>query len=419
MYSRGRTTGTKASWGLASIWFATALAIALTGALFLNPSERPNFSDFHVYWVAGTKAAQHLTVYDVQGHYQFKYSPFIASVWAIPTHLGSAYLWSRLHYVATGIGWYALIYAFARVIDRKRALPLWAATCAVFSVALRDELKLGQVNIWPFLLVVPAWFAGRRPAERRGFDAHGFWTGMAWGFAVQWKLYAVLLGPLWLFRRRPAVFGGAIASTLLTLGAAMAIAHGPAFALEENLRWFQSLTASSQELLISQYNVSILGVLGKAARVIGIPFGAWAYLIWIAVLALGLLALAWGEQAAAESSDPLRWFWPASFIWAAIAVVNPLVWPYWQLLTLPLFMLYFARGTEVSWRGEGPVFWIVVATFTLSNWLQNTSFVHYGGGLMGILALLAGAYHQQRNRTIEQRDEDLPSSPLSASSTSA
>jgi hypothetical protein len=137
------------------------------------------------------------------------------------------------------------------------------------------------------------------------------------------------------------------------------------------------------------------------------------------MLALAMLALAWGEQTASESNEPLRWFWPASFIWASIAVVNPLVWPYWQLLTLPLFMLYFARGTEVSWRGEGPVFWIVVAAFTLSNWLQNTSFVHYGGGLVGILALLAGAYYQQRNRSIEQRDEDLPSSPLSASSTSA
>lgn len=396
-----------------------AFAIALTLGLFLNPSERPNFSDFRVYWVAGTKAAQHLTVYDVQGHYQFKYSPFIALIWALPTHLRSAYLWSRLHYIVTGIGWYVLIYAFARALDRKRALPLWAAACAVFSVAIRDELKLGQVNLWPFLLVVPAWFAGRRPTQSRGFDWNGFWIGVAWGFAVQWKLYAVLLGPLWLLRRRFTVFAGAIAVTLVTLGAAMALAHGRTFAVEENLRWLQSLTVSSQLLLISTYNVSILGILGKAATAIGIPFGAWAYLIWLAVLALGLLALAWGEQTASESNARLRWFWPASFIWALVAVVNPLVWPYWQLLTLPLFMLYFARGTEDGWRGDGPVFWIVVVAFTLSNWLQNTSFGRYGGGLVGILVLLAGAYYQARNRSIEQSNGDLPSSPLSASSTSA
>jgi hypothetical protein len=289
----------------------------------------------------------------------------------------------------------------------------------VFSVAIRDELKLGQVNLWPFLLVLPAWFAGRRSPEAAGFDLRGLWIGAAWGFAVQWKLYALLLGPLWLLRRRPAVFAGAIAITALTLGAAMAFAHGPGFAIEENRRWVESLTASSQELLISQYNVSALGVLGKIARVIGIPFGAWAYLIWLAILGLGLLALAWGEQTALESNERLRWFWPASFIWALVAVVNPLVWPYWQLLAAPLFLLYFARGTANGWRGDGPMFWAVVAIFTLANWLQNTVIVHYGAGLAGILVLLVAAYRQARARSIEPSDGDVPSSPLSAPSTSA
>jgi hypothetical protein len=395
-----------------------ALAIALWLRLFLDPGQRPNFSDFRVYWVAGSKAAEHLTVYDVQGHYQFKYSPFVALLWALPTHFRSAYLWSRLHYVATGIGWYLLLYWLARRLDPKRALPLWAAACAVFSLAIRDELKLGQVNFWPFLLVLPAWFAGRRSPDSRGFDAQGFWIGAAWGFAVQWKLYALLLAPLWLLRRRPAVFVGAIAVTVVTLGLAMALAHGPQFALEENLRWAQSLTTSSQELLISQYNVSILGVLGKAARAAGIPFGAWAYLIWLAALALGLVALARGEQAALDSSERLPWFWPASFIWALVAVVNPLVWPYWQLLVLPLFLIYFARGTASSWRGDSATFWLVVACFTITNWFQNTPLVHYGAGLVGIVVLLIDAYRQARARprSIEQSDGDLPSSPLSASS---
>jgi hypothetical protein len=393
-----------------------ALAIALWLRLFFDPAEWPNFSDFHVYWVAGTKAARSLTVYDVSGHYQFKYSPFIALLWSIPTHVRSAYLWSRLHYAVTGIGWYVLLYWLAHRLDPKRALPLWAASCAVFSLAIRDELKLGQVNLWPFLLVLPAWFEGRRSPESRGFDRQGFWIGAAWGFAVQWKLYALILGPLWLLRRRPAVFVGAIAFTALTLGAAMTLAHGPQFALEENVRWVQSLTASSQELLVSVYNVSILGVLGKAAQAAGIPFGAWAYLIWLAVLALGLVALAWGEQVALDSSERLPWFWPASFIWALIAVVNPLVWPYWELLVVPLFAIYFARGTEHGWRGDGSAFWFVVACFTITNWLQNTPLGHYGTGLAGILVLLFGAYRQARARarSIEDRG-DLPSSRLSAS----
>ena len=121
----------------------------------------------------------------------------------------------------------------------------------VFSVAIRDELKLGQVNLWPFLLVLPAWVEGRRATTGAAYDGRGFWIGVAWGLALQWKLYALLLAPLWLMRRRAAVFSGAAAVTLLTLGAALALAHGWSFAVSENMRWLGSLTASSQTLLVS------------------------------------------------------------------------------------------------------------------------------------------------------------------------
>jgi Glycosyltransferase family 87 len=392
------------------VWIAVAGVAAgvLLSWLFLNHDERPNFSDFRVYWVAGGKAAQHLTVYDVQGHYQFKYSPFVALVWALPTFFRSDYLWSRVHYVVTGVGWYVLFFWLARRLDRARAWQLWAAAVAVFSVAIRDELKLGQVNLWPFLLVLPAWFEGRSKDSR--WDARGFWIGVAWGFAVQWKLYALLLGPLWLLRRRPMVFAGALAVTLLTLGAALTLAHGWQFALAENLRWVDSLTASSQSLIVSQYNVSVLGVLGKAAQAMGIPFGVWAYVLWLALLGLGLLALFWGEHAALDSREPLPWFWPASFTWALVAVVNPLVWPYWQLLAVPLFLSYFARGTARSWRSDGPVFWLVVTGFTAMNWLQNYPVVHYGGGLVALMALMLDSYRRARGNA---PDHELRA-PLSA-----
>ncbi|HKP64143.1 MAG TPA: glycosyltransferase 87 family protein [Polyangiales bacterium] len=390
------------------VWIAVAAAAgaALWLWLFLNHGERPNFSDFRVYWVAGAKAAQHLTVYDVQGHYQFKYSPFVALLWALPTFFRSDYLWSRLHYVACGIGWYVLLFWLARRLSRERAWQLWAAATIVFSVAIRDELKLGQVNLWPFLLVLPAWFEGRPPAGSR-WDARGFWIGAAWGLAVQWKLYALLLAPLWLLRRRPMVFVGAITVTLLTLGAALTLAHGWSFALSENLRWVDSLTASSQELLVSQYNVSVLGIVGKAAQALGVPFGAWAYLLWLALLGLGLLALFWAEHAAAPAREPLPWFWPASFTWALVAVVNPLVWPYWQLLAVPLFLIYFARGTARSWRGDGPAFWFVIAGFTAMNWLQNYPVVHYGGGLVALMALMIDAYRQARGNAPGNADHAL------------
>jgi hypothetical protein len=373
-------------------WVAVASAVgALVWLwLFLQPRERPDFSDFHVYWIAGSKARLHQTAYDVEGHYQFKYSPFVALLWALPTFWASEFIWSALHYVATGIGWYVLLFWLALRVDKGRAWQLWAAGVVVFSVAIRDELKLGQVNLWPFLLVLPAWVEGRR-TTRAASSRRDFWIGAAWALAVQWKLYALLLTPLWLLRRRAAVFAGAAAATVLTLGAALALAHGWSFAVSENLRWLGTLTASSQTLLVSQYNVSALGVLGKAAQAFGLPFAAWVYLVWLGLLVAGLGVLVWSER---HNSDPLSVFWSASFAWALVAVVNPLVWPYWQLLAAPLFLIYFARGTEFGRRGDGGTFWPVVAAFAVMNWAQNSPVVHYGGGLAALLWLLWDAYRR-------------------------
>jgi len=137
-------------------WIATASAVGalLWLWLFLHPRERPDFSDFHVYWIAGNNARLHLTAHAVEGHYQFKDSPFVALLWAPPTFWGNEFFWSVL-----------------------------------------------------------------RATTRAVYDGRGFWIGAAWGLALQWKLYALLLAPLWLMRRRAAVFSGAAAVTLLTLGA--------------------------------------------------------------------------------------------------------------------------------------------------------------------------------------------------------
>ena len=381
------------------LWIAAlgVLGVALWLQLFSSEADLPSFKHFRVYWVAGAKAAEHRTVYDVQGLYQFKYSPFVALLWALPTRAGSFELWSWLHYVTTCIGWYLLIFWFAHRIDPKRAWLLFAAASAVFSLAIRDELKLGQVNLWPFLLVLPAWVVGRRVRAQSGFDWSGFLIGSAWGLAVQWKLYALVLAPLWFLRRRSMVFAGAVAITILTLGVAMALAHGPAFAIDENRRWIESLTASTRELLGMRYNVSLLGFLHKAARATGVPFGAWAYGVWLTVAALGFFVLAWGEREASRENDRLSWFWPASFAWALVAVLNPLVWPYWQLLAIPLFLIYTARSTADDWRGAGPVFYAVAGSFTVMNWMQRTWVAHFGGGLIALLVLLVGAYGRARS----------------------
>src|ERR1700759_4367883 len=153
--SRSASVSAKPAWK----YGALAVTFALMLVVFLQPDQRPDFSDFKVYWLAGTKAAVHHTVYDVQGHYQYKYSPFVALLWAIPSTLlpGQRYHWAWLHYAACGCGFALLWWLLARAIDPARAFTWWLFLWIVFGVALRDELKLGQENLWPFLLVLPAW----------------------------------------------------------------------------------------------------------------------------------------------------------------------------------------------------------------------------------------------------------------------
>jgi hypothetical protein len=373
---------------------------------FRAKGHRPDFSDFKVYWLAGGKALAHLTVYDVEGHYQYKYSPFVALLWGLPHALGGQrYLWALAHYAACAVGFLALWFACAVLLDRRRSVWIWLTALLTFSVGLRDELKLGQANLWPLLLVLPIWFTGARAHEQKLFTLSGLAIGAAWGFAVQWKLYALVLGPVWLLRRRWDVFVGAIAFTLASLGLLLAAAHGGDFAWQENVRWLRSLTTSSGELLVSQYNVSALGIFGKWGQAVGLGFGAWAYVLWLVLAGAWGGMLFWSERDAHARSDAYLVFWSSSWAWAGIVLLNPLVWPYWLCFCLPLFLAY-VHETALGADGPKPdaAFIAVLALFLLANWLQNTVFVHQGLSFVAVCALLFDAQRRARSRA----DKPLP-----------
>jgi hypothetical protein len=383
------------------------VALAAVACLMLvqwrTPGQRPDFSDFKVYWLAGEKAGAHQTVYDVQGHYQYKYSPFVALLWAVPHSLpGTRYQWALLHYAACAAGYLALFWLCARLIQRERALWLWLLALLVFSIGLRDELKLGQANLWPLLLVLPAWFAGPRPPGATGLDLRGLAIGAAWGFAIQWKLYALVLGPLWLLRFRPTVWIGALLFTVASLLGALSLAHGWDFAWQENVRWLQSLTASSEVLLVSQFNVSALGIFGKWGAHLGLELGAWAYAPWAMLALVWGAVLFWAEREAARRDAPYLRFWSTSWAWAGIVVLNPLVWPYWLLFCLPLFLLYLDEAAARGLRAISPGVVLVSLLFAAANWLQNMRAVHEGLSFIAVVVLLFDAQRRARRRDVEQ-----------------
>jgi hypothetical protein len=374
---------------------------------FSARGHRPDFSDFKVYWLAGSKALAHSTVYDVEGHYQYKYSPFVALLWGAPHALGgSRYLWAVMHYAACAAGFLALWFVCARLLDRGRSLWLFLIGLITFSIGLRDELKLGQANLWPLLLVLPAWVSGARPRATKGLDWSGLAVGAAWGFAVQWKLYALVLGPLWLLRRRWAVFVGAIAFTLLSQGLLLSLAHGSDFAWQENMRWVRSLSASSEELLVSQFNVSALGIFGKWGAQLGLDFGAWAYVLWLGIACAWGAILLWSERNAEARGSSYLVFWSASWAWAGIVVLNPLVWPYWLCFCLPLFLAYVNEHA----LSRDFAFIAVIGLFLLVNWLQNGALVHGGLSFVAVCALLFDVQRRARRRA----GQPLPTFPTRA-----
>jgi hypothetical protein len=389
---------------------ALAGVACLMLAQFCANTQRPDFSDFKVYWLAGAKAVAHHTVYDVEGHYQYKYSPFVALIWGIPHLLGgSRYFWALAHYAACATGFLALWFVCARLLDRERSIWLWLIALVSFSIGLRDELKLGQANLWPLLLVLPAWLSGSRAqADKRSLLA-GLAIGAAWGFAIQWKLYALVLGPVWLLRRRWDVFAGAFLFTLASLGLGLALAHGADFTWAENARWLRSLSASSEELLISQYNVSALGVFGKWGLATGIHFGAWAYLLWLVLAMAWGLVLVWAERCARLRASAYLVFWSTSWAWAGIVLLNPLVWPYWLTFCVPLYLAYLLEHYRKAGFRPDALLVVSIGVFLLANWLQNTAVVHAGLSFVAVTLLLFDAQRRARGRG----DEALPPfSPL-------
>ena len=87
-------------------------------------------------------------------------------------------------------------------------------------------------------------------------------------------------------------------------------------------------------------NVSALGVFGKWAQVTGLGFGAWAYVLWLGLAGAWGAILVWSERTAEARGSSYLVFWSASWAWAGIVVLNPLVWPYWLCFCLPLFLAY-------------------------------------------------------------------------------
>jgi hypothetical protein len=294
--------------------FLGGAAFLYFGYLALLPTVTSRWLDFTVYWEASQKALLGHTVYDVVGHFQYKYSPLIALLFGKFFQTATFEQASFFFQKAMLLLWVALFLRFAR-----RDFRVLFVLLLFFGNALRLDLELGQINALVLYLLVLLFGAIARPRSW----AEDLPFGILFSFVIQLKLFALVLVPLLLIRREWRKLGlGLFFLPLMSIGG-VAIEHGLSFAISENHAWMTSLFQSTDELLLSVQNVAMLGIF---SRYLGLGFGK---VLWLSA-GIGFCIFLWKNR-----ERPVEWF--QDWLLYGIAIFNPLVWSYWILFAISLF----------------------------------------------------------------------------------
>lgn len=298
---------------------------------FFESGHPPNFFDLQVYYVAGQKSQDHLTLYDVTHHFQYKYSPIVASVFGATL---SQLPWATakpVFYTLNLLLWTSLFFLFARQYadTMMRELQLnrfgyYAAAAiivfGVFSVPLRDELMHGQINGLPVLCGLGA--VGLLSRRRRYAE---LLAGFLVAVAILTKLYSGIFLVMLFWQREWRTIGWCLVWLVALDFGLLAIVHGFEFAVAENRRWIETLGGSTDRLMVSSFNISVLGFLHKNLDTPRLPEALWLFLFAFAQIPYFLLR---------DSSRHLLF----AYSLCLVCLFTPLVWSYWIILLVPVFL---------------------------------------------------------------------------------
>jgi hypothetical protein len=336
-------------------WF-NAILFVLIFNLFRLGLKSPISSrwlDFPVYWEAGEKALKNQTLYDIVGHFQYKYSPFIAlgfgrifgsfsfqlASWAFHSLAwGGWILWFYLHLRAflQRSNFFAVI---GNQVEKKPKITVGSsrylgiaisfAATLLFYNALRLDLELGQMNVL-CLLLLSAGFLGMKVYPSSIF--RDLFIGLSFAIAVQIKLFCLIFCPFLFFRREWRIlFSALIFFGMTTLGI-LAIQRGFEAAWLENEAWVRSLFSSTKDLIFDVSNVSLVGWSNRRGG------DVLERILWIpACFAILLLSFLFRKK------DP---FQVSAILFLGVIFLTPLVWTYWVIFLAPLFILHFS----FKWR---------------------------------------------------------------------
>lgn len=325
--------------------FVIALSIVYVAGIRWNHG----MADFAVNYRAGQRLLRGETLYQTaDGHYMFKYFPSAALIYApftlLPIELAMV-VWFLLSLLA----FIAIFRIVDRLVPQKRVAYLLAIAGAILAKYIGHELRLGQINVFVFLVMLASLesllAAPRWPAE--------IVAGALAGLAIAIKPHAALL-LLYLIvtlRWRSVVAAVAALAACLILPSAF-------YGIDGNIRelheWASSLSGSTPTLLTNVDNVSVLAFFtkwtGDPARALTptlVTLGA------LAVLTMAVIVAGWRRRDACVLDGGL--------VFMLIPLISPLGWDY----TFVMALLAVALVVNHRAAFARPIQWLLAANFAI------------------------------------------------------
>ncbi len=284
-----------------------------------------NMIDFEVYWRAGKRFlfAQQLYLSE-DGHYILKYIPFFAFVVSplslFPLEVSKT-LWFFLSIFSV-----ILFFYFSLEIIPEKKLKNWIilviSGLTIFKFIAR-ELDLGQSNILMGVLFLTGFYFLKLKKD--------FQSGLFLSFSFIAKPYSAISLPYLLLKKKflPSFY---FLLFIIFYFFVPSLFYGIKGNFQLIKSWFKTIFSSTPHLLISNDNVSVVGMFSKWLGVGRVSF-ILSIVIILTVLFFFTLVILNGKEI--KSSDSLE----ISAILIFIPLLSPQGWDYVFLLSLPAIMI--------------------------------------------------------------------------------
>jgi hypothetical protein len=315
--------------------------------------------DFEVNYKAGKRLRGSEPLYQIEdGHFMFKYLPSSALLYLplsfFPLNAAKAFWYFIVVFCLC-----SLVYVSNKILPsgKKKSVYLLIFPPLILARYFLRELHLGQINaLVTMILLFMIWFLiyekNTMPSQK------DIYAGLLWGLATALKPYALIFLPYFLLKKKwkSLLSGVGFLFFAILIPVAFYGFRGSIILLKE---WISTLSRSTQALLASQDNISIIAFFMKwtGNRNISILLSG----LVIAILAFLVLTVVLKGRKIDRAS-----VLECSILLILIPLISPLGWDYTLLMSVlgVTIIIHNFSGYSKFWRGV-LVFNFFIITFSL------------------------------------------------------